>query len=327
MKIKQARFDVAGIGSALLDFMVQVDESFLPEMGLKKGEMHLIDEERSREIFRRISGMKIGTVPGGSSANTIAGVAHLGGRGAFIGRVADDEYGRTYIRKTVESGVSSFISAGAGLTGHAITFITPDSERTFATHLGAASKLSHGDVDYSVVADSSVLHLEGYLFEPQNLREICYRAMDTARKGGARISVDLADPALISRIKDTFEDVVENYADMVFMNEEEALAFTGKREREAFGRFAGRSRMIIVKLGSRGSLIGDEGKIIEIPAYETRVVNTNGAGDMYAAGILYGITNGYDAEKAGKIASYAASVVVSSSGARAERAVDFKKVI
>lgn len=327
MNIKKGKYDVSGIGSALLDFMVQVDDSFLSKLGLKKGEMHLVDEDRSREIFKLISGMKIDTAPGGSSANTVAGVSTLGGKSAFIGRVADDEYGRVYIKKTSESGVHSLISAGDGLTGHAITFITPDSERTFATHLGAALRLSHDDVDYQAVADSSILHLEGYLFEPLHLRDICYRGMDTAKKNGCLISVDLADPGLISRIGDTFTDVLNNYADIVFMNEEEAYAFTGTRDKASLEKIPSRCGIAIVKLGDKGSIIKHSGGFVNIPVYRANVVNTNGAGDMYAAGLLYGITSGRDIETSGKIGSYAASVVVSSVGARAERKIDLKSVI
>ncbi len=326
MNIKKGKFDVAGIGSALLDFMVEVDDQFLKTLGLSKGGMQLIDEERSREIFSILKGMKIETAPGGSSANTVAGVATLGGKGAFVGRVADDEYGRIYIKKTVESGVHSLISAGDGLTGHAITFITPDSERSFATHLGAALRLSHDDVDYSAVAESSILHLEGYLFEPSNLREICYRAMDTAKKNGVQISVDLADPGLIGRIGDVFTDVINNYADIVFMNEEEAFAFTGSRDRGALEKIPSRCSIAIVKLGEKGSLIRHGGGVAEIPAYKTEVVNTNGAGDMYAAGVLYGITSGKGIEVSGRIGSFAASVVVSSVGARAEKSIDLKGI-
>lgn len=327
MNIKKAKFDVSGIGSALLDFMVQVDDTFLQKLGLSKGGMQLIDEDRSKEIFSLISGMKIETAPGGSSANTVAGVATLGGKGAFIGRVADDEYGRVYIRKTSDSGVHSLISAGDGMTGHAITFITPDSERTFATHLGAALRLSHDDVDYSAVADSSILHLEGYLFEPLNLREICYRAMDTAKKNNVLISVDLADPGLIGRIGDVFKDLLNNYADIVFMNEEEAAAFTGARDKNALEKIPGRCGVAIVKLGEKGSIIRSGDRVINISSYKTDVINTNGAGDMYAAGVLYGLTSGRDVETAGKIGSYAASIVVSSVGARAEKNIDLKGII
>ncbi len=327
MNLKKAVYDVTGIGSALLDFMVEVDDKFISSLGLKKGEMHLIDAERSREIFEILRNMNIHIAPGGSSANTVAGMAVLGGKGAFIGRVASDEYGKTYVDKTVEAGVTSFISKGAGMTGHAITFITPDSERTFATHLGAAIELSADEIDYSVIENSSILHLEGYLFEPENLREVCYRSMKCAKENGVLISIDLADPGLVGRIKDVFVDAAEKYADIIFVNEEEAAAFTGVRDKDALEILSGYSSTAIVKLGAMGSLIKSENKTVSIDVVKTEVVNTNGAGDMYAAGFLFGLTSGKSVEESGKIASYAASLAVASSGARVDGKVDLKGII
>ncbi len=327
MNLKKAVYDVTGIGSALLDFTVEVDDSFIANLGLKKGEMHLIDAERSREIFEMLKDMNILISPGGSSANTVSGVTVLGGSGAFIGRVASDEYGKTFIDKTVESGVTSFVSKGSGVTGHAITFITPDSERTFATYLGAAIELSADDIDYSVIEKSSILHLEGYLFEPENLREVCYRSMKSAKENGVLISIDFADPGLVGRIKNIFIDVAEKYADIIFINEEEAAALTGVREREALEILLGYSSTVIVKLGEKGSLIKSDNKILSIDVVKTEVVNTNGAGDMYAAGFLFGLTSGKSIEDSGKIASYSASLVVASSGARVEGKVDLNGII
>lgn len=327
MNLKKTVYDVTGIGSALLDFMVEVDDSFIANLGLKKGEMHLIDAERSREIFEMLKDMNIHIAPGGSSANTVSGVAVLGGKGAFIGRVASDEYGKTYVDKTVEAGVTSFISKGSGMTGHAITFITPDSERTFATHLGAAIELSADEIDYSVIEKSSILHLEGYLFEPENLREVCYRSMKIAKENGVLISIDLADPGLVGRIKNVFIDAAQNYADIIFVNEEEAAAFTGVREKDALEVLSGYSSTAVVKLGVKGSIIKSDNEIVIVDAVKTAVVNTNGAGDMYAAGFIYGLTSGKSVEVSGKIASYAASLAVASSGARVEGGVDLKGII
>jgi len=327
MVFKKSTYDVTGIGSALLDFMVEVDDSFINDLGLKKGEMHLIDSERSREIFNLLKNMKIHIAPGGSCANAITGIAMMSGKGAFIGRVASDEYGETYINKTVQAGVDSFIAKGEGMTGHAITFITPDSERTFATHLGAAIELSADDIDYSVVEKSSILHLEGYLLEPENLRDVCYRAMKRAKENGVLISVDLADPALVGRIRNIFIDVIEKYADIVFVNEEEAFAFTGTREEEAMKALCGYCDVPVVKLGSRGSIVKSGNQILRIDAVKTEVINTNGAGDMYAAGFLYGLTSGKSVEVSGKIASYTASLVVASAGARVEGKIDLKGII
>ncbi len=327
MIVKKNKYDVTGIGSALLDFMVTVDDSFLKEMGLEKGGMHLIDEARSREIFTIIYDLKMEIIPGGSSSNAVAGLAALGGKGAFVGRVADDDNGASYIAQTIGSGVESFITKGSGITGHAITFITPDLERTFATHLGAALDLSPDNVDESLISSSSLLHLEGYLFEAENLRQVCFKAMNAAKKAGTLISIDLADPGLIERAGAVLEDAVDNFADIVFVNENEALKFTGFSEEEALHRLAERCSFAVVKLGARGSLIKTAGNTVKIPSYRVDVVNTNGAGDMYAAGILYGLAKGFDPEKAGRIGSYAASLVVASPGARYKGAVDLSGII
>jgi len=327
MIVKKNKYDVTGIGSALLDFMVTVDDSFLKEMGLEKGGMHLIDEARSREIFTIIYDLKMEIIPGGSSSNAVAGLAALGGKGAFVGRVADDDNGASYIAQTIGSGVESFITKGSGITGHAITFITPDLERTFATHLGAALDLSPDNVDESLISSSSLLHLEGYLFEAENLRQVCFKAMNAAKKAGTLISIDLADPGLIERAGAVLEDAVDNFADIVFVNENEALKFTGFSEEEALHRLAERCSFAVVKLGARGSLIKTAGNTVKIPSYKVDVVNTNGAGDMYAAGILYGLAKGFDPETSGRIGSYAASLVVASPGARYKGAVDLSGII
>jgi len=323
MKLKKSIYDVTGIGSALLDFILEADDKFIESMGLKKGNMHLIDAKQSKDILQLISGMDVYTAPGGSCANTIAGIAMMGGKASFIGSVGSDEYGTTYIDKTIETGTASFIRRGEGITGHAITFITPDLERTFATHLGAATLLHADAIDYSIISDSSILHLEGYLFEPDNLREVCYRSMKKAKEHGVLISIDLSDPALVLRIKDVFNDVTANFADIIFANEEEASAFTGAKDMEALNLLSNHSLVSVVKLGPKGSLIKSGGKVIKVDVVSADVVNTNGAGDMYAAGLLYGITSGKSIELCGKMASYAASLAVSSSFARVEKKIEF----
>lgn len=327
MKIKKSKYDVAGIGSALLDFTVNVNDEFLKELNLVKGHMQLVDEAASAEILEKISQMEISVAPGGSSANTLAGVAALGGRGAFIGRVGNDSNAEHYIGETIKSGVESFIKHGGGMTGHAITFITPDSQRTFATHLGVCTGLSMADIDFDVIEQSSIIHLEGYLFEPPQQREICYEAMKRIKDAGGHVSVDLADPSLIGRIKDVFDDVIEKYADIVFANEDEILAYTGRRERDGLHILAEKTTFAVAKLGERGSLIKTGGHVIKVDPFMVDVVNTNGAGDMYAAGILYGLTSGKSAGDAGKIASYASSLVVSSAGARYNGRIDHGGII
>ncbi len=323
MEIKKSKYNVSGMGAALLDFTINVDDDFLADLNLPKGEMNLVDEATSTLIFQKIDHMNMVVTPGGSSANTLAGVAALGGSAAFVGCVANDNHGETYEKETQKTGVDSFIKRLPGLTGSAITFITPDNERTFATHLGASQGLEEGHVDRSMIDNSSILHLEGYLFEGEETRKACFKAMELALNSGGLVSVDLADPALIGRIKDVFLDVVENYADIIFVNESEALAFTGKEEAQALADIYDSCKLAIVKLGSKGSLIKSEEGVFEIPINKVEVVNTNGAGDMYAAGVLYGLTNGLGVEKSARLGSYASGLVVSSTGARYDGKINF----
>jgi len=262
---ENAEYDVVGIGSALLDFTIEVDDSFLSEMELKKGEMHLIDAERSSEILKRIENYSMETTPGGSCANTLAGVLNFDGRGIFLGAVGNDSNGDTYINETEKTGVKTGIGRHDSINGHAITFITSDSERTFATHLGAALDFSEEDVAEDVIKKSKVLHLEGYLFEPDNLNSACMRALDIAKNNGVAISIDLSDPALISRIRGRFDHIVKDYADIIFVNEDEALAFTGKSEEEALNALYEMCDVAVVKLGAEGSLIKADDKIHRIP--------------------------------------------------------------
>ena len=314
------KYDVIGIGSPLLDFIVEVDDNILAEMDLKKGEMHLIDEKKSKEILKRLEKHEVKTAPGGSSANTLAGISVLGGNAVFLGKIGKDKHGDFYEQKTSEHGVNSRLSKhDSASTGHTITFITPDSERSFATHLGAALHFRKEDVFEEDIKASKILHIEGYQLEDPNLKEAAVHAMKIAKVNNIKVSIDLADPALIGRNLKELRELVKNYADIIFVNETEAEAFTGKKEEEALHEIYDICEIAIVKLGSRGSLIKANGMIYRIPINKVNVVNTNGAGDAYAAGILYSIANEIDIEKAGKIAAYISSQVVANTGARLDK--------
>lgn len=317
MNIRENReYDVCAIGSALLDFTIEADEELLRKFELNKGEMHLIETESSIEILSALESFPMTITPGGSSANTAAGIMNFSGKSIFNGKVGNDKHGELYIKETEKTGVIPEIKKDTSITGHAITFITPDLERTFATHLGAALNFSERDVSLESIVKSKILHLEGYLFEPPGLYNACQRAMSNAKSNGTLVSIDLSDPALIGRIYNRFESVVKEYADIVFVNEDEAEAFTGKKEADALNDISKNCSFAVVKLGSRGSLIKYNDVIDKIPAYPADLVNTNGAGDMYAAGTLYGICRGLSARMCGKLGSYGASLVVSRGGAR-----------
>ncbi len=316
--------DVVGIGSALLDLTYEVDFSFLEELKLKKGTMQLIDEETSRIILSKLEGLGGEVSPGGSASNTMAGIANLGGTSAFIGKVGNDPRGDYYIRESAAAGVKSLINRHDSLTGHAITFITPDSERTFATHLGAAVHLAPEDVPAEAIRQSRILHVEGYLLEG-DMKEAGIRAMEIAKEHGVKISIDLADSSLIMRNLGEFKRIVRSFADIVFVNEEEARAFTANDAVEALNIIYLISEIAVVKLGEEGSLVKADGRVHTVKPCRTKVANTNGAGDMYAAGLLFGIARKMPIEEAGKLASYASSLVVAQVGARLRHKIDTTK--
>jgi sugar/nucleoside kinase (ribokinase family) len=319
---KQASYDVTGIGSPLMDIIVEADESLLAALGLPKGGMTLIDEAQSADILSKIAALSAVRVPGGSAANTLAGVAMLGGKALFVGSVGSDDTARDYIARTESSGVTARLAQHDAFTGHAITFITSDGERTFATHLGAALRLSPADIDGKTIADSRILHIEGYLLEAGPLRDAAVGAMAAAKNAGTKVSIDLADPGVVSRNGDALRSIARDYADILFLNEEEARAFTGKEGHAAVEEVQSLCEIAVVKTGAKGSLVSYKGVISEIPSFPVKVVNTNGAGDNYAAGMLFGLTHGFDIIQAARIGSLAASRVVGVAGARLEKKFD-----
>jgi sugar/nucleoside kinase (ribokinase family) len=311
------KYQVIGIGSALLDITFEVDDKLLSELGLKKGEMQLIDKERSKEILKKLENYPVKISPGGSVSNTIAGVATLGGSSAFIGKIGNDSHGKLYEEKTNESGIASFLSKHENeITGHAITFITPDFERSFAVHLGASLFFKKEDIIEDLIKKSKILHLEGYQLANKELNQNIFYSAKIAKENNLLISLDLSDSGLVKNNLALFKEFIKEYVDIVFANESEAEVFTGKKEKEALNEIFKLCSIAVVKLGEKGSLIKSKDKIYEIPSYKTKIINTNGAGDMYAAGILYGIANNLDLEQAGKIASYSASLVVAKQEAR-----------
>jgi len=313
----EKKYDVFGIGNALMDFLIEVDDNTLAEMNLNKGELHLVDEDHSKKIFEKLKNYKVKTSAGGSSANTLAGVNMLGGSVVFLGKVGKDEHGDLYEQTMVDNGIKSNICRSASRTGHACCFITPDSERTFSVFLGAALELKQEDVLEEDLKQSKILHLEGYQLEEGEVRNMCLKAADIAKKNNLKVSVDLSDPGVIRRNLADLKKIVKEKADIVFVNETEAEEFTGKKDpEEALGVLGEVCDIAIVKIGDKGSLIQENGVIHFIEPFKVSAKDTTGAGDMYAAGILYGITNNIPLDKAGKIASYAAAKVVERIGAR-----------
>lgn len=313
----EKEFDVVGIGSALLDIIYNVDEKILNELRLKKGEMRNVDEYESKSIMKKLSEYVPLIIPGGSCSNTIAGAACLGGKTVFFGKIGNDDQGSLYESKTIELGVLSRLSRHhEKITGHAITFITPDGQRTFATHLGAALHIYKNDLSEEIIKNAKILHLEGYQLEDLEIRETIIHAIKIAKINNVKVSLDLSDASLIKRNYTFIRKLVEEYIDILFANEDEAFGFTGKDPEKALYDLSQHVGVVAIKLGEKGSLIKTKDLMYKINVEKTEVINTNGAGDMYAASILYGIANNMDFNVSGKLASLTASFVVSNHGAR-----------
>ena len=310
-------YDVIGIGNPILDFTYNVKEEILSEIGLKKGSMQLVSNDQTKEIHKKLEKSSVKISPGGSCANTLSGIASLGGKVMFFGKVGDDKNGEIYEIKTKEDGVITSLSKHKEeLTASAVTLITPDSERTFATFLGASVYFKKEDLINEEIKKAKILHLEGYQIANPELKKVIDHAVKIAKDNNIKISLDLSDAGVVKYNLLIFKEFVKNNVDILFANESEAFAFTGKKPKEAIDEIAKICSIAIVKTGSDGSLIKSKGKLHEISPYKTNLVNTNGAGDSYAAGFLYGLTKDYNIETSGKIASYVASLIVSKEEAR-----------
>lgn len=322
------KYDVIGIGNALMDILVNVGHDQLLEMNIKKGTMELYDAEQIKKIEEKIGKEGIKIAPGGSVANTIYGIATLGGKVVFVGKVGHDAHGVIYEQKMIEGGVKSNIVKKEGTTGRVVTMITPDTERTFATHLGIACEIEKEEIFEEDIKESKVLHICGYQLINPKLKRTVLHAMDVAKAAGVKVSIDLAAPNLVEQNLADFTDVVKTYADVVFANEEEAEAFTGKKEKEALDVISEMCEIAIVKVGAKGSFIKKDGEVFEVTGVKVEAVDTTGAGDSYAAGFLYGLTQDMSLDKCGKIGSRIAAKVVSQVGARVEvDKEELKKII
>ncbi|MFV0291461.1 MAG: adenosine kinase [Mangrovibacterium sp.] len=305
---------IVGIGSALVDVLAQLpNDELLAQFKLAKGSMELVDANQSKQIIDAIAHLKPSIETGGSAANTIRAIAQLGGKTGFIGKVNNDEMGLFFQKSFEDLGISFHRLQGDSPSGVASTLITPDSERTFGTYLGAASELKPSDLNDAMFKSYDILHIEGYLVFNHNLIE---DILKRAKKNGLKISLDMASFNVVEANLDFMKYLLDNYVDIVFANEEEAMAYTGKEPAEAIGIIAQQCEVTVVKVGSRGSLIQADGSIFLIPAYRVEAIDTTGAGDVYAAGFLYGMAHKLKYNQCGRIGSLLASEVIKAVGAK-----------
>ena len=319
----ERKYDVYGIGNALVDLLIEVEEHHLERLKLKKGNLHLMNKDDIKELLAELKGHKIVLAPGGSCANTISTIAKLGGKSVFCGIVGDDEYGNFYCLEMEKGKVTNNIIKSQGTTGHAVTLITPDTQRTFSVFLGQAIMLRKEHINHLEIAQSKILHIEGYLLEDKALQAAALKAMEIAKANRVVVSLDLGDPGLISRNIKDFKSIVQTYADILFLNEDEAKVFTGcDNVEDALLKASMMTQIVIIKLGKKGSLIKKGEKIIKIEPVIVNAVDTTGAGDNYAAGFLYGLTKKFDLKKCGELGSRLGAEIAKKIGARFDTEID-----
>lgn len=312
--------DVVGIGNAIVDVISPVEEAFLAEHGLVKGAMGLIDAERADALYAAMPPAEESS--GGSVANTIAGVASFGGTGGFVGKVRDDQLGEIFTHDITSLGIafSSTPATEGPSTARCLIAVTPDAERTLNTFLGTAGLLGPDDVDEALVARGKVVLAEGYLWDVPSAKDAIVKAMDHARGAGNRVALSLSDSFCVDRYRDEFLALVQERVDVLFANEAEITSLYQADSWEAArDQVRGHCEIACLTRSEKGSVIvtADEEHVIPIHPHGG-VVDTTGAGDLYAAGFLHGLTTGQDLERCGRLAALAAGEVISHYGARPE---------
>ncbi|MDE0333946.1 MAG: adenosine kinase [Defluviicoccus sp.] len=311
-------FDVVGLGNAIVDVVVQADDSTLDALGLTKGATTLIDADRVAAVRPYMEGGI--EMSGGSAANTIAGLASLGGKGAFLGKVGGDELGRVFRDDIAAIGVEyrSPPAAEGPETARCLVFVTPDAERTMLTFLGVSTAFGPDDVDSGLIENAAIVYLEGYLFDEEQAKAAFVRAAELAHAAGRRVALSLSDPFCVERHRAAFRHLVHGHVDILFANEAEIVALYEADDFDEACRRAGADcPFAALTRGAAGSVIAAGGEVVRVGiAPVGQVVDTTGAGDLYAAGVLFGLTRGYEPELCGQIGAIAAAEIVGHYGAR-----------
>jgi sugar/nucleoside kinase (ribokinase family) len=305
---------IIGIGNALVDVLIKLDsDHFLNEFNLPKGSMQLVEKHFVDMLTLATKSSNPQLTSGGSAANTIHGLARLGMKASYIGKIGDDNYGKIFAEDLIKNKISPVLLNGKDETGRAMTFISPDSERTFATYLGAAVELGADDLNPEYFDGFDLLHLEGYLVFNHDLVD---KAIELAKLKGLQISLDLASFNVVDLNREYLIKKIKESVDIVFANEEEAKSLTGEEPEKALYTISTMSKIAVVKIGSKGSMIKRGNEIVKAEAIKANAIDTTGAGDLYASGFLYGLSKEWPLEKCAWLGSLAAGKVVETIGAK-----------
>ncbi len=315
-----ARYDIYGLGNALLDIECEVTPEVLQELGIDKGVMTLLDEEAQNKILAHLHGYSTKRSGGGSAANTIIAVSQFGGKAFYSCKVANDEPGQHYLEDLVVCGVETNFKtrpAEPGITGKCLVFVTPDADRTMNTFLGISSRFSEAELVPEAIAESAYTYIEGYLVTGEQSKNAAIKAREIAAAAGQKVALTLSDLNMTKFFKPGLLDMIGPGVDFLFSNESEACQMAETQDlSEAVHHLKTLAKAFAVTCGSKGSLIFDGDTLIEIEPFPVKAIDTVGAGDMYAAAVLYGITNGMDWATAGRLGSLASAKLVTTLGAR-----------
>lgn len=324
------KYDVYGIGNAIVDIVTEVEHDFFQKNEIEKGVMTLVDEKRQHHLMKAIDMKRSRMSGGGSAGNTVVAVNQFGGKSFYSCLVSNDELGKFFLEDLKRNGVETNLKyehCPDGITGKCLVMTSPDAERTMNTFLGVSSFLSPEHLDEEAIKNSAYVYLEGYLVASPKGLEAIKQAKKIAEKNGVHVALTFSDASMVKYFSKQMEEIVGAGVDLLFCNEEEAMIFTGTNSvneaREALKKVAKR---FAVTLGANGALIYDGDTFIQIEPYKVKAIDTNGAGDMFAGAFMFGITHGHSYAEAGKLASLASSRIVSQFGPRMEKS-QAKKVL
>ena len=309
---------ILGIGSALVDILTQIpDEQILQELNLPKGSMTYVDAKTSVEIGNKLAYLGSQKASGGSAANTMSGLAQLGIEAGFLSKIGEDEIGQFFEKQMTDSHVKPLMLKSETPSGRVQALVTPDGERTFATCLGAAAELCADDIKSELFDGWDIFYVEGYLVANPTMLD---KAVKTAKEAGLKIAIDMASYNVVEESRDYFMQLIENYVDYVFANEQEAFALTGMEPLQALDFIASRCEIAVVKVGAKGAYIKRGDEMATVAPMKANVIDTNGAGDMWAAGFLAGLVQGKDLKTCGTMGGIVAANVIEVLGTKMDAA-------
>ncbi len=320
------KYDVFGVGNAIVDILAQVGDESITRLKLDKGGMTLMDTETQSGILQHLEGQSLKLASGGSAANTMVGIAQSGGTGVYFGKVAHDTHGEFYKRDMAEAQVEfpvEMASEESLPTGTCVVLTTPDAERTMCTHLGVSTMLCKTDINTDMLGESRISYIEGYLWDVEGPRAACVETFEASKRQGVRTAFTFSDPFLIGRFADDFKTVLNDYCDILFCNADEARQFLGVDDvAQCAAKMGAMCELVFITDGPNGCHVIESGNATHVGGFEVNAIDTVGAGDAFAGGALFGLTNAMNPVQAARWGNFMASRVVENIGPRLETSME-----